>query len=89
MTITIAQTPELCHATDVGAASILASKSNHVGPTNFVARGSPIPNLPHAISGSLPTWQDMVELLDDEPSMTKAMIISYPRFIIHQSILKV
>ncbi|KZP30148.1 PLP-dependent transferase [Athelia psychrophila] len=88
MTITITQTPGLCHATDVDAAGILASKSNDVGPTNFVVRGAPIPNLPHAISGSLPMWQDMVELLDDEPAMTKAMVISYPRFIIHQSILK-
>ncbi|KZP23022.1 PLP-dependent transferase [Athelia psychrophila] len=58
-------------------------------PTNFVVRGSPIPpNVPHAISGSLPTWKDVIGYMSREPSMMAAMQNGYPRFFIHRSIIK-
>ncbi|KZP10319.1 PLP-dependent transferase [Athelia psychrophila] len=57
-------------------------------PTNFVVRGSPIPPVPHAISGSMPTWNDVIGYMSKEPSMMAAMKNGYPRFFIHRSIMK-
>jgi len=52
--------------------------------------GNSIPALlPHAISVSLPTWEDNVAYEEGEPWIVAAMQTGYPRFFIHKSIQKV
>lgn len=52
--------------------------------------GSSIPALtPHAVSVSLPTWQDNVDYEEGRDRVVKAMDTGYPRFFIHKSIQKV
>ncbi|KAJ7459751.1 pyridoxal phosphate-dependent transferase [Mycena latifolia] len=43
---------------------------------------------PHAISVSLPTWQDTIGYEEAEKRVVDAMISGYPRFFIHLSIRK-
>ncbi|CED83734.1 Cystathionine beta-lyases/cystathionine gamma-synthases [Phaffia rhodozyma] len=51
--------------------------------------GCPIPrDLPHAVSVSLPTWEDNVAYEEGEPWIKEAMQTGYPRFFIHKSIQK-
>ncbi|KAI0266127.1 PLP-dependent transferase [Gloeopeniophorella convolvens] len=51
--------------------------------------GDPIPAFTeHAISVSLPTWQDNVGYEEGEARVAAAMQTGYPRFFIHQSIKK-
>ncbi|PWN51960.1 PLP-dependent transferase [Violaceomyces palustris] len=51
------------------------------------AVGTPIPaNLPHAVSVSLPKWQDNVDY--EEGRLTETMETGYPRFFIHRMIQK-
>lgn len=50
--------------------------------------GTAIPaNMPHAVSVSLPRWQDNVDY--EEGRLTEVMEIGYPRFFINKSIQKV
>ena len=52
--------------------------------------GAAIPQyLPHAISVSLPTWQDNVDYEEGRPRVIDAMVNGYPRFFINKSIQKV
>ncbi len=52
--------------------------------------GSPIPALlPHAISVSLPTWQDNIGYEEGHKRVVGVMQTGYPRFFIHRSIQKV
>ncbi|KAG8747873.1 hypothetical protein FRC10_010492 [Ceratobasidium sp. 414] len=48
--------------------------------------GGAIPNLPHAISVSLPTWQDNIGYEEGEKRVVDAMSNGYPRFFIHLDI---
>ncbi|CAG7849833.1 Probable cystathionine gamma-synthase; AltName: Full=O-succinylhomoserine (thiol)-lyase [Serendipita indica DSM 11827] len=51
--------------------------------------GSPVPSfLPHAVSVSLPTWQDNVDYEEGAPRVVDVMKTGYPRFFIHRSIQK-
>ncbi|KAK0531172.1 Cystathionine gamma-synthase [Tilletia horrida] len=50
------------------------------------AVGKPIPDLPHAVSVSLPRWQDNVDY--EEGRLTETMETGYPRFFVHRSIQK-
>lgn len=45
------------------------------------------PNVSHAVSVSLPHWQDVVDY--EEGRLTDKMVTGYPRFFIHRSIQKV
>ncbi|KDN52091.1 PLP-dependent transferase [Tilletiaria anomala UBC 951] len=57
--------------------------SQHVA----VAVGKGIPaDIPHAVSVSLPTWQDNIDY--EEGRLTDVMETGYPRFFIHRSIQK-
>lgn len=50
--------------------------------------GTAIPaNMAHAVSVSLPKWQDNVDY--EEGRLTDVMQIGYPRFFVHKSIQKV
>ena len=52
--------------------------------------GDPIPGFTdHAISVSLPTWEDNVDYEKAEPRVLDAMQTGYPRFFIHLNIRKV
>jgi cystathionine gamma-synthase len=52
--------------------------------------GSAIPALvPHAISVSLPTWQDVIGYEEGEKRVVESMQTGYPRFFVHRSIQKV
>ncbi|KAI5961258.1 STR2 [Candida pseudojiufengensis] len=50
--------------------------------------GTPIPNVPHAVSVTLPTWEATVAYEEGEEWVTSKMNSGYPRFFIHQSIQK-
>ncbi|KAF9950543.1 hypothetical protein BGZ65_006559, partial [Modicella reniformis] len=47
-----------------------------------VPLGSPVPNVPHAISVSLPTFQDNVDYEEAKPRVVDAMVSGYPRFFV-------
>lgn len=52
--------------------------------------GSAIPAMvPHAISVSLPTWQDVIGYEEGEKRVVESMQTGYPRFFVHRSIQKV
>ena len=52
--------------------------------------GHPIPPSDgHAIIVSLPTWRDNVGLVEDEARVVQSLTTGYPRFVPHQSVLKV
>ncbi|KAG8701799.1 Folylpolyglutamate synthetase, partial [Ceratobasidium sp. 394] len=55
-------------------------------PTRVHPLGGAIPNLPHAISVSLPTWQDNIGYEEGEKRVVDAMVNGYPRFFIHLDI---
>ncbi|KAF9174086.1 hypothetical protein BGX20_001061 [Mortierella sp. AD010] len=44
--------------------------------------GSPVPNVPHAISVSLPTFRDNVDYEEAAPRVVNAMVSGYPRFFV-------
>ncbi|KAF9404846.1 hypothetical protein BGZ94_003908 [Podila epigama] len=44
--------------------------------------GSPVPNVPHAISVSLPTFKDNVDYEEGAPRVVQAMVSGYPRFFV-------
>ncbi|KAH8090464.1 putative cystathionine gamma-synthase [Filobasidium floriforme] len=51
--------------------------------------GSAIPAMvPHAISVSLPTWQDVIGYEEGEKRVVETMQTGYPRFFVHRSIQK-
>lgn len=55
-----------------------------------IAMGSAVPAMTaHAISVSLPTWEDNVGYEKGEKRVVEAMVSGYPRFFIHLSIRKV
>lgn len=45
--------------------------------------GTPIPETPHAVSVSLPTWQANVGYEEGDPSVVNLMQGGYPRFVFH------
>ena len=52
--------------------------------------GSSVPALtPHAISVSLPTWEDNIGYEEGDKRVVDKMETGYPRFFIHRSIQKV
>lgn len=50
--------------------------------------GMPIPNMPHAVSVTLPTWEATVGYEEGEDWVVSKMNSGYPRFFIHSSIQK-
>ncbi|CAE7155603.1 unnamed protein product [Rhizoctonia solani] len=48
--------------------------------------GIPIPFLPHAISVSLPTWDDNLGYVEGDQRVVDAMATGYPRFVVHRDI---
>ena len=53
------------------------------------ALGTALPPLPHAISVSLPAWEDNVGYQEGEKRVVDAMVTGYPRFVIHNAIQRV
>lgn len=55
-----------------------------------IALGAAVPALEaHAISVSLPTWEDNVGYEEGDKRVIDTMVSGYPRFFIHLSIRKV
>ena len=50
---------------------------------NEVKLGEPIPNSIHAVSVSLPEWDDVVGYEEAHPRVINAMKLGYPRFVYH------
>lgn len=48
--------------------------------------GGSVPQIPHAISVSLPTWKDNVDYEEGAKRVIDSMKTGYPRFFIHRSI---
>lgn len=49
----------------------------------LAAIGQPVPNVPHAVSVSLPTWRSNVGYEEGEDWVVSKMKTGYPRFFIH------
>ena len=45
--------------------------------------GKALPDSPHAVSVSLPRWQDVVGYEEKRPEVVSKMALGYPRFVIH------
>jgi len=61
-----------------------------IDPPPYSPLGDTVPALtPHAVSVSLPTWQDVVDYEEGEQRIKDAMTSGYPRFFIHHQIQKV
>jgi len=45
--------------------------------------GTPLPNDPHAVSVSMPLWQDVVDYEEANPRVINALQTGYPRFFYH------
>ncbi|GHT84503.1 hypothetical protein FACS1894129_1250 [Actinomycetota bacterium] len=65
---------------------MIAPSVSHLYPNVPTGESIP-PNVSHAVSVSLPRWQDIVDY--EEGRLTDAMQTGYPRFFIHRSIQKV
>lgn len=48
--------------------------------------GHPIPNSPHAVSVSLPRWQDVIGYEEKAPEVMSQLRTGYPRFVIHPAV---
>ncbi|BGP16010.1 hypothetical protein JCM10213_005439 [Rhodosporidiobolus nylandii] len=60
-----------------------------VAPPPVNPLGATVPaQTPHAVSVSLPTWQDNVDYEEGHPRIAQAMSSGYPRFFIHHRIQK-
>lgn len=51
--------------------------------------GSAVPNVPHAISVSLPTFRDNVDYEEGAPRVVNAMVSGYPRFFVNLKVKEV
>ncbi|KAF9088185.1 hypothetical protein BGX23_007578 [Mortierella sp. AD031] len=63
------------------------TSTSHITPTAGVRPaqaplGSAVPNVPHAISVSLPTFRDNVDYEEGAPRVVNAMVSGYPRFFV-------
>ncbi|KAI9925961.1 hypothetical protein MW887_004420 [Aspergillus wentii] len=50
------------------------------------AMGQPVPNVQHAVSVQLPTWDDIKEMFTGAPRVKNAQLTGYPRSFIHQDV---
>ncbi|TPX59811.1 hypothetical protein PhCBS80983_g02193 [Powellomyces hirtus] len=50
--------------------------------------GTPIPDTPHAVSVTLPTWQDNVGYEEGDARVLSALRSGYPRFVYHDNVKK-
>lgn len=50
--------------------------------------GHPVPNVHHAISVQLPTWDDIKEMFTGAPRVKNVQRTGYPRSFVHDDIKK-
>lgn len=50
--------------------------------------GTPLPNSPHAASGSMPLWEHAIGYEEKDPKITAAISIAYPRFVLNPFVLE-
>lgn len=58
-------------------------------PPGAAPLGKQIPDMSHALSVSLPTWQDNIGWASGSATVVDVMKTGYPRFFLHRSILQV
>ena len=58
-------------------------------PPGSAPLGASIPDLPHALSVSLPTWKDNVDWAEGNARVVDVMSTGYPRFFVQRNIQKV
>ncbi|KAG0266648.1 hypothetical protein BG011_001495 [Mortierella polycephala] len=68
--------------------------TSHITPTTGVRPeqaplGSPVPNVPHAISVSLPTFRDNIDYEEGAPRVVSAMVSGYPRFFVSLKLIAI
>ena len=51
--------------------------------------GHPVPDTPHAVSVSLPTWASNVGYEEGDPKVVSLMQGGYPRFVFHPLVKQV
>ncbi|KAL5530065.1 STR2_2 [Sanghuangporus sanghuang] len=66
----------------------LAMEESLYSPPGSAPLGASIPNLPHALSVSLPTWQDNVDWAEANARVVDVMSTGYPRFFVQRNIQK-
>jgi cystathionine gamma-synthase len=49
--------------------------------------GNPLPDSPHAVSVSLPRWQDVIGYEEKKPEVVDRLALGYPRFVVHPLVL--
>ena len=57
------------------------AQDNHI--TGSQPLGTPLPNCTHAVSVSLPQWQDVVDYEEKNPRVINVLKAGYPRFLYH------
>ena len=50
--------------------------------------GYPVPNVHHAVSVQMTTWEDMQGMMLGHPRVKKVQQIGYPRSFLHQDVVK-
>jgi cystathionine gamma-synthase len=50
--------------------------------------GQPLPDSPHAVSVSLPTWRSVIGYEEKEPEVVDRMRLGYPRFVLHPQVVR-
>ncbi len=48
--------------------------------------GHPIPDSPHAVSVSMPRWQDVIDYEEGQPQVVERLRSGYPRFLLHPAV---
>lgn len=48
--------------------------------------GRPVPDSPHAVSVTMPTWEDVIGYEEGDPRVIEALQCGYPRFFCHPSV---
>ena len=51
--------------------------------------GYPVPNVRHAVSVQMTTWEDMQGMMLGHPRVKRVQQIGYPRSFLHQDVVKV
>lgn len=57
-------------------------------PEQQIPFGKPIPDLPHAVSCSFPTMQDVIRYEEGEADLSEILKIAYPRFVTHHRVIE-
>ncbi len=69
-------------------ASNLSNQSLVEIPEKQIPFGTPIPNLPHAVSCSFPTMRDVIRYEEGDACLGEILKVAYPRFVTHHRVIQ-